>query len=233
MTATASAPGGRNGTSRPSFRPGADACTPSPTTRNRTRRASRGTGPRRAQTRAPRGHPLRQIRAAVPGFAVLGGGWDRAAILNQHARSNAARWQTPRVPCRPCERRPGAPRRGTGHRRAREGGGAWPLLRPVRTAVPGFSVLGDGWDRAEILHRRALGNRCVGARRWRHDRRRLRRRAQEQTGNFFRRARPCPLGRGEPREPGSRTRRRVSCMRARANLALAVACLRGHAWVRP
>ena len=85
MTATASAPGGRNGTSRPSFRPGADACTPSPTTRNRTRRASRGTGPRRAQTRAPRGHPLRQIRAAVPRFAVLGGGWDRAAILNQHA----------------------------------------------------------------------------------------------------------------------------------------------------
>ena len=38
-TTTASAPGWRNGTSRPSFRPGADACTPSPTTRNRTRRA--------------------------------------------------------------------------------------------------------------------------------------------------------------------------------------------------
>ena len=45
----------------------------------------RGMGPRRAQTRAPRGHPLRQTRAAVPGFSVPSGGLALAETLNQHA----------------------------------------------------------------------------------------------------------------------------------------------------
>ena len=39
----------------------------------------------RAQTRAPRGHPLRPLRATVPRFSVSGVGLDLAAILNQHA----------------------------------------------------------------------------------------------------------------------------------------------------
>ena len=34
---------------------------------------------------APRGYPLRQIRATVPGFSVLGGSLALAEILHQHA----------------------------------------------------------------------------------------------------------------------------------------------------
>ena len=85
MTATASALGWRNGLSRPSFRPGAGAPTPSPTTRSGPRRARPWNGASGAQTMVPRGHPLRQIRAAVLGFSVLGGSLALAEILNQHA----------------------------------------------------------------------------------------------------------------------------------------------------
>ena len=38
-----------------------------------------------AQTKAPRGHSLRPIRATVPGFSVSGVGLDLTEILNQHA----------------------------------------------------------------------------------------------------------------------------------------------------
>ena len=44
-----------------------------------------------AQTKAPRGHSLRPLRATVPGFSVSGVGLDRAAILNQHALVTALR----------------------------------------------------------------------------------------------------------------------------------------------
>ena len=44
----------------------------------------RGTGPRRAQGVAARGHPLRPIRPALPGFSVLGRSLDLAAILPPH-----------------------------------------------------------------------------------------------------------------------------------------------------
>ena len=51
----------------------------------------RGTGPRRAPTRAPRGHPLRPIRATVSGFPVLGRSLALAAILNPPALG--CRWR--------------------------------------------------------------------------------------------------------------------------------------------
>ena len=38
-----------------------------------------------AQTKAPRGHSLRPLRATAPGFSVSGVSLDRAAIPNQHA----------------------------------------------------------------------------------------------------------------------------------------------------
>ena len=109
MTVTAAALGWRNGTSRPSFRPGAGAPTPSSSTRNGTRRA-RPWGPRRAPTRALRGHPLRPIRAAVLGFSVSGGGLELAEILSQHA---LVLWSgtTIRLYCR--SHRPSQSRRGS------------------------------------------------------------------------------------------------------------------------
>ena len=45
----------------------------------------RGLGGGGAQTKAPRGHSLRLLRATVPGFSISGVGLDPAEILNQHA----------------------------------------------------------------------------------------------------------------------------------------------------
>ena len=51
---------------------------------------------------------------------------------------------------------PGAPGRGTGPRRAQTLAPAWPPLRPIRAAVPGFSVPDGGLAPAAILNQHAL-----------------------------------------------------------------------------
>ena len=76
---------------------------------------------------------------------------------------------------------PGAQRRETGPSAGSNASAAWPPAMTIRAAVPGFSVLGRGLDRAAILHQHDL----IGG---------MRVRLQKRKEDIMRRIRPwiCP-----------------------------------------